>query len=129
MTVAKENSQSQVFLVTFDSNGNIISPNTTTAGYASLYLLRMNVENSAGKLCSPVSTSGATGCPSGSVTLTDNGNPLDLGTYPLNSYGYFEDQLIQLTGGSHSIKAGYAGDNSFNASSVTRRLPSLQQRR
>jgi pro-kumamolisin-like protein/Big-like domain-containing protein len=119
VTVNKENSQPQVFLVTFDSNGNIISSNTTTAVYGSPYLLRVNVENSAGQLCSPVASSAATGCPSGQVTLTNNGNPLDLGTYPLNTYGYFEDQLVQLPGGTDSIKAAYAGDSSFAASSVT----------
>ncbi len=119
VTVSKENSQSEVFLVTFDSTGHVINGNTNTAVYASPYLLRVNVENAAGKLCNPVSTSGATACPSGSVTLTDNGSQLDAGTYPLNTYGYAEDQLIQLTGGSHSVTAGYTGDNSFNASSVT----------
>ncbi len=119
VTVAKENSAPQVFLVTFDSNGKVLSITTTTAVYASRYLLRVNVENSAGQLCSPVSGSAATGCPSGNVTLTDNGSALDLGSYPLNSYGYVEDQLVQLTGGSHSVKAAYAGDSSFNPSSVT----------
>ena len=119
VTVSKENSTPQAFLVTFDSNGNIISRNTNTAVYASPYLLRVNVENSAGQLCAPVNTSGATGCPSGIVTLTDNGNSLDGGTFTLSSYGYFEDQSIQLTGGSHSVKAAYAGDESFNSSSLT----------
>jgi len=119
VTVNKENSQSQVFLVTFDSNGNIISSNANTAVYASPYLLRANVENAAGKVCTPVSSSGATGCPSGTISLTDNGSQLDAGTYPLNTYGYVEDQLIQLAGGSNSVTAKYGGDNSFNASSVT----------
>ncbi len=119
VTVNKENSLPQVFLVTTDSNGNIISSNTNTAVYGSPYFLRVNVENSAGQLCLPVAASAATGCPSGQVTLTNNGNLLDLGTYPLNSYGFFDDFQVQLSGGTDSVKASYAGDNSFNASSAT----------
>ena len=119
VTVNKENSQPQVFLVTFDSNGNLMNGNTNTAAYGSLYVLRVNVENSAGAMCTPVSTSNATACPSGTVTMTNNGALLDAGTYTLNSYGYFEDFTVQLPGGTNSVKAAYAGDNSFNASSVT----------
>ncbi len=119
VTVSKENSQPQAFLVTFDSNGNILSNNTTTATYGSPYILRVNVENAAGQMCAPVPTSGATACPSGNVTLTNNGNALDAGTYTLNSYGYFEGQTVQLPGGTDSVKAAYAGDNSFNANSAT----------
>ncbi len=119
VTVSKENSIPQVFLVTFDSNGNIVSSNTNAATYGSPYLLRVNVENSGGTMCAPVATSGATGCPGGDVTLTNNSSPLDAGTYTLNGYGYVEDQAVQLPGGTNSVKASYAGDESFNASSVT----------
>jgi subtilase family serine protease len=119
VTVNKENSQPQVFLVTFDSTGSILSGNTTTALYGSPYLLRVNVENSAGQMCAPVAASAATECPTGSITLTNNGTALDAGTYALNTDGYVEDQSIQLPGGTDSVKAAYAGDNSFNASSVT----------
>lgn len=122
VTVNKENSQPQLFLVTFNSNGQIVSSNTNTAVYGSPYLLRVNVENAAGQLCNPVATSGATACPTGTVAMTDNGAALDAGTYTLNSYGYFEDQIVQLPGGTDSIKASYAGDNSFNSSSVTTAL-------
>ena len=119
VTVSKENSQPQAFLVTFDSNGNILSKNTTTATYGSPYILRVNVENSAGQMCAPGATSGATACPTGTVALTNNGSALDAGTYTLNSYGYFEDQTVQLPGGTDSIKAAYAGDDSFNANTST----------
>ncbi len=119
VTVNKENSQPQVFLVTFDSNGNIISNNATTAVYGTPYILRVNVENAAGQMCAPTAASGATACPSGTVTMTDNGSALDAGTYTLNSYGYFEDQIAQLGGGTNNVKAAYTGDNSFNASSAT----------
>ena len=122
VTVNKENSQPQVFLVTFDFNGNVVSSNTNTAVYGSSYVLRVNVENSAGAVCTPVSTTAATGCPSGTVTMTDNGATLDAGTYTLNSYGYFEDLAVQLPGGTNSVKASYAGDNSFNASAATQTI-------
>jgi subtilase family serine protease len=119
VTVSKENSQPQIFLVTFDNNGNVVNPNTNTAPYGSPYVLRVNVENSAGAVCAPVRSTSATACPSGAVTLTNNGATLDAGTYTLNSYGYFEDLVVQLPGGTDSVKAAYAGDNSFNASALT----------
>ncbi len=118
VTVSKENSQPQTFLVTFDSSGNVVNPDTTTAQYGSPYVLRVNVENSLGQVCRPVGT-GDTACPSGSVALTNNGTTLDAGTYALNSYGYTEDLAVQLPGGTNSVHASYTGDNSFNASTVT----------
>jgi Pro-kumamolisin, activation domain/Bacterial Ig-like domain (group 3) len=118
VTVNKENSLPQVFLVTFDVGGHIISGNTNMATYGTPYLLRVNVENAAGQTCAPA-TSGTPACPTGDVTLTNNGNTLDAGTYGLNSYGYAEDLAVQLPGGADSVKAAYAGDNSFNASAVT----------
>ena len=119
VTVNRESSQTQAGLVTFDWNGKLLSSTATSAVYGSLYLLRMNVANSAGHLCAPVSVSGATGCPTGSVTLADNGASLDAGSYILNSYGYVEDLAVQLPGGANAITAQYSGDNSFNPSSAT----------
>ena len=119
VTVGKENSQPQLFLVTFDANGKLINSNTNTAVYGSPYLLRVNVENAAGQMCNPVAASGSTACPSGNVTLTNNGATVDAGTYALNSYGYFDDFAVQLPGGTDSVKAAYAGDESFNASAAT----------
>jgi subtilase family serine protease len=116
IVVSKESSSEQVGLLTFDpSTGQIISANATSAVYGSPYLLRVNVLNSAGAACSGLQT----GCPSGTVTLTDNGSPLDGGTFTLNSLGYFEDQTIQLSGGANSLQAVYAGDNSFKQSAPT----------
>jgi hypothetical protein len=68
--------------------------------------------------CAPNETGAA---PTGTVTLTDSLNgatalPLDGGTFKLNSFGYFEDQAIQLAVGTHTISATYSGDNSFNPS-------------
>lgn len=119
VTVNKESSQPQIFLVTFDSSGHIVNSNTNTAVYGSPYVLRVNVDNSAGALCSPTGSSGATGCPTGTVSLTNNGSSLDAGIYTLNSYGYVEDEIVQLPGGTDSVKAAYSGDNSFKTSSAT----------
>lgn len=118
VSVSKENSQPQTFLVAFDANGNVVNPDTTTAQYGSPYVLRVNLENSSGQVCNPVGA-GVTACPSGTVALTNNGTTLDAGTYTLNSYGYTEDLAVQLPGGTNSVQASYAGDNSFNASTAT----------
>ena len=111
VNVAKENSKTTLNLVTFDSNGNIINPNATTAPYGSPYLLRMNVTNSAGTQCGPLG-----GCATGTLSVTNNTFPLDSGSFTLNSLGYTEDQAIQLPGGTNALQAVYAGDNSFNGS-------------
>lgn len=119
VTVSPENSSPQSFLVTFDSSGHILNGNASTAMYGSPYILRVNVDNAAGKLCSPVSTTGATACPTGTVSLTNNGTTLDAGTYTLNNYGYAEDWTVQLPGGTDSVGATYSGDSSFNKSTST----------
>jgi hypothetical protein len=113
--VNKESSKVALGLVTFDLSGHVLSSNATTAIYGSPYILRVGV---TGTTCSSNSL-GQAGCPTGNVTLTDNGSPLDAGTYALNSLGYAEDQPIQLPGGSHSLQVGYPGDNSFIASTAT----------
>ena len=118
VTVNPENSQPQIFLVTFDGNGNIINDHTSIAEYGSQYWVRVDVANAAGQLCNPVSITGATECPTGSVTLTNNGTPLNA-TYTLNNFGYVEARSVQLSGGADSLKAAYSGDSSFNASTVT----------
>jgi len=114
IAIGKENSGIQIDLVTFDWNGNLISANASSAVYGSPYLLRVDVLDSQGVACQ--SNPGQLGCPTGNVTLTDNGNPLDAGTYALNSQGYTEDQAVQFPTGNNSVKAQYAGDGSFNAS-------------
>jgi hypothetical protein len=118
ITVAKENSATQLNLVTFDWNGKLISRNASGAVYGSPYILRVNVLNGAGAACSP-NPIGESSCPTGSLTLTDNGTAINGGTFALNSLGYAEDQPIQLSGGSEVVKATYPGDDSFNASSAT----------
>ena len=82
------------------------SQNATSVVYGSPYILAVQVTNSGGVVCNPSGINGPA-CPTGTVTLTDNGNPLDgvNGNFTLNSLGKFEDQPIQLFAGLHNIKA------------------------
>jgi hypothetical protein len=132
VTVSKESSRTAVTLVTFDPSNNIVSSSATTAAYGSPYIMRVNVTNSSGTSCSTNFNNGTIPpintipCPTGNVTVTDNGAALNDFTNsnsgvasnvaPLNSQGFFEDQPIQLPGGTHSIAASYAGDNSYTSS-------------
>ena len=123
VVVTKENSGLQMGIVTFDLvSGNITNSNATTFAYGSPYILRMDVLKQTGTAtnCKPLVTGGITsGCAfdaTGTITLKDNGNLLDGGTFPVNSEGHSEDQPIQLAAGSHPLTAVYSGDNSYNAS-------------
>jgi hypothetical protein len=121
VTVNKESSKTQVALVTFDGQGNLISFTATTAAYGSPYVLRTDVTNSAGQECSL----DAVPCPTGQVTLSANGRALpnqgssSSGSYGLNSQGYLEDSFVQFPAGSYSVHSSYVGDASFQPSSST----------
>jgi hypothetical protein len=132
VTVSKESSRTAVTLITFDSTGHLISANATTAAYGSPYITRVDVTNASGTSCSTNLNNGtippisAIPCPTGNVSMTDNGAALNdftnsntgvssnLGA--LNSQGFFEDQPIQLPGGNHSIVAAFSGDTSYTSS-------------
>ncbi|MGA8220745.1 MAG: protease pro-enzyme activation domain-containing protein [Candidatus Acidiferrales bacterium] len=107
VTVAPEPSKVQLAYELFDPVTNLLTnPNATTAVFGTRSILRVNAISQAGDAC-PSNAPGSAGCPTGSLMLTDsyNGgtaNPLDAGTYPLNSLGYAEDQVIDLPGGTHS---------------------------
>ncbi|HEX5424352.1 MAG TPA: Ig-like domain repeat protein [Candidatus Acidoferrales bacterium] len=121
VTVSPEASKTALGAITFDpTTGQITSKNATTFPYGSPYILRSDVTNASGTLCFNASNKTSVyPCPTGNVALTDNGTPLDAGTFPLNSEGNTEDLPIQLTGGTHSLVANYSGDNSYTASSTT----------
>jgi subtilase family serine protease len=119
--VNKENSHLQYGIVTFDGAGNIISTTATSFAYGSPYILRFDILNSAGTAtnCQPLIQTTNPGCAfdaTGTVTITDNGSPLDTSPFPVNSAGSGEDQPIQLPPGSHALSATYSGDVSYNAS-------------
>jgi Pro-kumamolisin, activation domain/Bacterial Ig-like domain (group 3) len=122
VTVAKENSTPVITLPTFSlSTGEETSANVTSVPYGTPYILRVDVANAAGTLCSP-SPFGEVACPSGSLALLDNGTAIAPGTYTLDSEGSTENQQLQFTqlpAGTHTLKATYAGDNSFKSSSGT----------
>ena len=129
VTVNRESSKAFVNLLAI--NGNTLST-VTSAVYGSPYIMRVDVTNGSSTQCSANSDNGTIPpittipCPTGNVTLTDNGTPLNdftnLNTpgasnvVTLNSLGYFEDQPIQLSGGTHAIVATYAGDSSYSGS-------------
>ena len=121
VVVAQESSGLQAGIVTFDpATGNITSTNATSFPYGSPYVLRFDILNSSNNACQPLVTGGTTtGCAvdaTGTVTITDNGAPLDQGTFPVNSEGHGEDQPIQLPPGAHTIVLNYSGDSSYKAS-------------
>jgi len=118
VTVTPEPSMTTVRLITFDfETGKETNSNATSLAYGTPDLLRADVTNASGNVCAPPQTALLVyPCPTGNVSLSDNGALLDLGSYGLNSQGYTEDQLIQLPPGSHSIVANYFGDNSYSAS-------------
>jgi len=84
--------------------------------YCLSYLLRADILNSAKAFCTTPAF-GEVACPTGSVTFTDNGS--SLGTFNLNSYGFTEDQNLQLTTGSHILAGSYSGDASYQPSSIS----------
>ena len=128
VNVAKQNSQTVVNFV--GTGGLTIAAQNIT--YGSSYILRIDVENATGQMCQNLSATSTFVtpvsfiCPTGAVTLTDGGKPLN--DFPnaqttnatnvanLNDRGFAEDQPIQLPVGSHSIAASYPGDTSYNAS-------------
>jgi hypothetical protein len=110
----------QAGIVTFDpATGNITSTNAMSFPYGSPYVLRFDILNSSNNACQPLVAGGTTtGCAvdaTGTVTITDNGAPLDQGAFPVNSEGHGEDQPIQLLPGPHTIVLNYSGDNSYKA--------------
>ena len=126
---ANQTSKTVLSWVSFDASNNpILNTGSQTATYGSPYILQIAVTNSGGTGCTSGSTSTkqTTPCPTGTISLTDNGSPLN--DYPngaasgatnkatLNNQGIAEDQPVQLSPGSHSIVAVYAGDPNYAAS-------------
>ena len=119
VTVNPEASRTSLGIVV--TSGTTCSTSTSVA-YGSPYVLTVVVAdvNAGSTPCAPTETGSS---PTGIVTLTDSFNGgtaanLDGGSFKLNSFGYFEDQAIQLAVGTHSIQASYPGDNSFGKSNT-----------
>jgi subtilase family serine protease len=130
VTVGKEISQTFIVVPTFDSSGNQTNGNATSVPYGSNYYIRMYATDK-NAVASPVDPPAPAcyqenqlTCPTGTVSLTDNGNALGTGgggagIYNLNVGGYTRNLTPNLTTGSHSLIASYSGDNSYLASTVT----------
>jgi subtilase family serine protease len=120
VTVAPEASKLGIAYELFSvTNGQLTNPNGTNVVFGTPSALRVNVTSQAGDACAS-NAPGNTGCPTGAVALPDSYNgaaatPLGGGNFPLNAQGYAEDQTIDLPGGTHTITASYAGDNSYTA--------------
>ena len=117
LTVNPEATQTHVALLTFNpTSGQETSSNATSVVYGSSFnIFRVDVTDSSGQQC----FSSSYACPSGQVTITDNGADFYPGFYnffDLNSQGYTEYQDILLAGGAHNLAASYAGDSSYSAS-------------
>jgi hypothetical protein len=110
----KENSTTRIDFIAFDPNTFKETDNATTATYGS-NVIRINVTGTSS--CAS-NASGASGCPSGNVTLDDGGSPLDGGNFALNTLGFTEDQASVLAPGTHSFTASYAGDTNFVSSTT-----------
>jgi hypothetical protein len=129
VNVAKQSSHAVVSFVTFDASGNpILNTVPVSVSYGSSYILRVDVENGSGQTCQILSTGAVQFiCPTGTVTMSANGSPLN--DFPkaqnanatnvanLNDRGFAEDQPIQLPASStpYNIVAAYSGDNSYSA--------------
>jgi subtilase family serine protease len=130
VTVGKETSQTFIVIPTYNSSGNETGGNATSVTYGSNYIIQMYItdKNAAANASGPPSPAcyqeNSLTCPSGTVTLTDNGNALGTGgggagIYNLNNVGYTQRLTPNLTGGTHSLVASYSGDNSYASSSST----------
>jgi hypothetical protein len=119
---------SQVFAIIEECNGSSITAILTGSArvnYGGCYFLRYDVADSAATFLGmvlPVVSSkcsnGTASCPTGSISVTDNGNSLN-SSMLLNPLATAEDFTTQLSGGTHSIVASYPGDPSYTASSGT----------
>ncbi|HYT24188.1 MAG TPA: Ig-like domain repeat protein [Candidatus Polarisedimenticolia bacterium] len=125
VTVGQEASQTFIVVPSFDSQGNLLNGNATSVTYGSRYIIRMYVtdKNGVASTTGPPSptcfTENLMTCPTGTISLTANGSPVDAGAFKLNNAGYTRDIAPTLTGGPYSFVAQYAGDNSYSASSGT----------
>jgi hypothetical protein len=123
VTVTPEASKTFANLVTFDMNGNLTSYSANSATYGTnLYLFRADVGNSSATFSSATGISSTcsnrvTTCPTGTVSLTNNGTAFDGGGLLLNADGYAEDQSISP--GTYAISASYPGDASYGSSTTT----------
>ncbi|MGC1486130.1 MAG: protease pro-enzyme activation domain-containing protein, partial [Candidatus Acidiferrum sp.] len=112
VTITSESSKTLISIPTFNPITGLETQNTpATLVYGSPYLARIDVGNAHATLTfPPQQICVSLACPTGSITWLDSLNGasavmLDGGTFPLNTDGFAEDQLINLGGGNHVLTA------------------------
>lgn len=125
MNVTKRNAH--VIVSFFGTNASFLT-NSQNISYGSPYIIRVDAANDSDARCETINVNPPPPllfrCPTGAVTLLDNGAPLKdfpsaqtanaTNVAQLNNRGFIEDQPIQLNVGTHSITASYAGDRNYN---------------
>ena len=145
VTVNRENSTTTATVFNEDLSTGFLTP-ATSIQYGTNYIMIVNVVGAtAGSVCnnssalnpsvpSTITEIPTVPCPTGTITLKDNGLPLNdfLRTGSTNTngstvgnLGFVEDLLIQLSGGPNAIVATYSGDNSYNPSTSATNAISL----
>lgn len=134
VTVTSSKSSSKVIVSFVNATGNPVTT-AQSVQYGSPYILRVDVANGSGTTCENISASTVSFiCPTGQITLLDNGaalkdffnaqTPNATNVATLNNRGFIEDQPIQLLVGSHPITATYTADanSSYTSSSTSNTL-------
>jgi hypothetical protein len=122
VSVTKESSQTFIWVAAIDSNGNSIPGNATSLTYGSQYIIRMYVtdKNGAATMAGPPSptcySENLLTCPTGIISLTADGSPINGGAFALNNQGYTRDLVPALMGGTYPLIASYLGDASYSTS-------------
>ena len=132
VSLTKQNSQVIVSFV--NATGQIVTAAQSVV-YGSPYILRVDVARNDGTICENIATgTDSFVCPTGTVTLLENGAALKdffnaqnanaTNVAHLNDRGFIEDQPIQLNVGAHPITATYTADanSSYNSSTTTNTL-------
>jgi len=123
VNISPEGSKTFLEVMSWDDSGNFLTYNASSLAYGSNYIVRVDVADAAATLSNSTGLSskcsnGTASCPTGTVTLTQNGAPLDAGSYKLNSAGHAEDQIINLFPAKYTLAANYSGDASYNPSTA-----------
>lgn len=121
-----------VYFVSQSTGG--VSTGAQNFAYGSTgYFLRIAVtgsNSSAGCSFAYPNTKPSIPCPTGTISIFDNGSPLNdflnNGTQTnvgaLNNQGFAEDQPINVNAGTHKITATYSGDPNYAATSASNSL-------
>jgi hypothetical protein len=111
--------QASTVVVSFVAANGTITTNSQSVQYGSPYILRVDVNGTSGS-CTDSNDNVVRICPTGTITLKDNGSALNdfpnaqnanaTNVAKLNNRGFAEDQPIQLNVGAHPITASYTPD-------------------